>query len=221
MQQLLIDMATPQNEPTLSSFIVGKNHDLMRVLKIFQKRDPMYQFLYLWGEEASGKTHLLKALKDEKAKYILATDALETFQFEEGFDLYLVDDCEKLDEEKQIALFNLFNALKEKKVHLIVASRFSASALPLRGDVKSRMSWGLSYKIQQLSDGEKIAVIEQMAKDEGFSIAENVLPYLMKHYPRDMQSLMAMIKRLDQYALEKKRLITLPLLKEILAQNNN
>jgi DnaA family protein len=48
------------------------------------------------------------------------------------------------------------------------------------------------------------------------SLSPGVLPYLITHYRRDMRSLSAMLDALDQYSLETKRPITLPLLRSLL-----
>jgi len=45
-----------------------------------------------------------------------------------------------------------------------------------------------------------------------------VLPYLLSHFQRDMVSLSSMLDSLDQYSLETKRPITLPLLREWLQE---
>ena len=43
-----------------------------------------------------------------------------------------------------------------------------------------------------------------------------MLPYLLTHFRRDMQSLSAMLDALDRYSLETQRPITMPLLRELL-----
>jgi DnaA family protein len=47
-----------------------------------------------------------------------------------------------------------------------------------------------------------------------------VLPYLLSHFKRDMRSLSTMLDALDQYSLETQRPVTLPLLRDLLLQEN-
>ena len=52
----------------------------------------------------------------------------------------------------------------------------------------------------------------------GIQLSAGVLPYLITHYRRDMSSLTAMLDQLDHYSLVTKRPITLPLLRELMLQ---
>jgi len=66
---------------------------------------------------------------------------------------------------------------------------------------------------------EKIAALDQAATARGFTLSPGVLPYLLTHFKRDMRSLSAMLDALDNYSLETKRPITLPLLRDLLQQD--
>jgi DnaA family protein len=70
--------------------------------------------------------------------------------------------------------------------------------------------------VHELTDEDKIDALERSAQARGITISPGVLPYLITHYRRDMSSLTEMLDQLDQYSLETKRPITLPLLREVL-----
>jgi len=84
--------------------------------------------------------------------------------------------------------------------------------------LRTRMGWGLVYQIHGLTDDEKLATLTQMAEARGLTLSPGVLPYLLSHFQRDMVSLSSMLDSLDQYSLETKRPITLPLLREWLQE---
>jgi len=128
----------------------------------------------------------------------------------------LLDDCDKLSAEKQIFAFNLFNQVRENQAFLVAAGAMVPSLLPIREDLRSRMSWGLAYRLYGLSDDEKIKALEKVAQERGFQLAQDVLPYLLTHYQRDMHSLIIILNALDRYSLQTKRAITLPLLREMM-----
>jgi DnaA family protein len=86
----------------------------------------------------------------------------------------------------------------------------------LREDLRTRLGWGLIYQLHGLTDEEKIAALGRAAHARGISLSAGVLPYLITHFRRDMQSLSAMLDALDQYSLETQRPITLPLLRSLL-----
>ena len=71
-----------------------------------------------------------------------------------------------------------------------------------------------------MSDEEKIAALTHAANARGLTLSPGVLPYLITHFARDMRSLSAMLDALDQYSLETKRPITLPLLRELLQRQD-
>jgi DnaA family protein len=135
--------------------------------------------------------------------------------------LLCVDDIDHLSEFAQGALFRLHNLIREaSQQYLITTSLAAASNLQIREDLKTRLVWGLVFQMHALSDSEKLQALEQAAAERGLQISSEVAPWLLKHFHRDMPSLMSLLEALDQYSLETKRAITLPLLKEMLAQKN-
>jgi DnaA family protein len=46
-----------------------------------------------------------------------------------------------------------------------------------------------------------------------------VCEYLLAHVPRDMAALLAVVDTLDRYSLEAHRPVTIPLVREMLAQH--
>lgn len=221
MQQLLLDIST-QKKPSLDNFVTGKNRELLELLKQLVLRQSSEHFIYLWGDNAVGKTHLLRALAQYPlTRYIDAASDGHDFLYDSRITLYLLDDCEKLSAEKQIAAFNLFNEVRENQAFLVTTGATSPSFLPVRDDLKSRMSWGLAYRIDGLTDEEKMDALETVAQERGFALSPDVLPYLITHYPRDMHSLVVILDALDQYSLQTKRAITLPLLREMIQKTGN
>ncbi len=218
MQQLLLNLDTG-NSPTLDTYVTGQNGEIAYLMREIASRQSKEHFVYLWGENAAGKTHLLKALSCfSPARYLPAEAPESEFAYSPLCDLYLLDDCERLTPEKQIAAFNLFNEIRENKAFMITCGSCTPLALDLRDDLKSRLCWGLVYQIKGLSDEEKIAALNEQAKQRGFTLSPGVLPYLITHYQRDMHSLSMMLDALDRYSLQTKRTITLPLLHDLLQQ---
>jgi DnaA family protein len=219
MRQLLLDLAADKPQ-TLDTFVDGQNGELLHLLHQFARRDqtlPRERFVYLWGESGAGKSHLLHALAAaDDARYIAANAALDDYLFTSEITLYLLDDCDHLHADTQIAAFGLFNQVRENGGLLIAAGASAPATLTLREDLRTRFGWGLIYQLHGLTDQEKIAALNQAAQARGIAISPGVLPYLITHFRRDMRSLSAMLGALDRYSLETKRAITLPLLRELL-----
>jgi DnaA family protein len=127
-----------------------------------------------------------------------------------------LDDVERLGEEGQIALFNLYNRLREGHGRLLTSGHCAAAQLAMRPDVVTRLGWGLVYQIHGLSDEEKLQALHAHAAGRGFKLGAGVAEYLLRHWRRDLASLLAALDALDRYSLASKRPITVPLLREAL-----
>ena len=67
MQQIALDIGLASS-PTLDNFFVGSNQAVLQHLRLWVDQCNSHSSLspvptYLWGDSASGKTHLLKAVQ--------------------------------------------------------------------------------------------------------------------------------------------------------------
>lgn len=217
MKQLLLDIAADV-PPTLDNFLPGRNAELLHTLHTILQDGVGERFVYIWGEPGSGRSHLLRAwvgaaqLRGRPAAYVPGEIPR---QWVDG-GLVAVDDVARLDEEGQIALFHLYNRLRETGGALIVSGPIAPTGLDLRPDLLTRLGWGLVYQIHGLNDEEKAVALQAHARERGFSLPQEVLDYLLRHWRRDLPSLMAVLDALDRYTLEQQRPVTLPLLRQLL-----
>ena len=175
------------------------------------------RFITLWGEAGAGKSHLLYALSaGGRALYLSADKPAANYAWSPEIPLYLLDDCDNLDADQQIAAFALYNQARESGGMLVAATGSPPAQLTLREDLRTRLAWGLVYQLHGLSDEEKIDALSKSADARGLVLSPGVLPYLLTHSRRDMQSLSAILDALDRYSLETQRPITMPLLRELL-----
>lgn len=195
MRQLALGISPP-SQPTLDNFVPGANAELLARLRALAARQSAESFVYLWGEAGSGKSHLLGAC--------------------ERAGLQVADDVERLDEARQIELFNRINALRQSGEALIAAGNAPPAQLALREDLKSRLAWGLVYQVRPLSDEERAVFLRAEAERRGMRLADDVIWYLLARVRRDLPSLGAILDRLDRASLEQQRRITLPLAREVL-----
>jgi DnaA family protein len=224
MKQLLLDL-NAQQAPTLATFVVGQNSELLALLSRVAQRtvcDLNERCIYVWGEAGAGKTHLLRALATLSDAHYLSSHAMDdAFIYQAPTSLYLIDDCDRLSPAAQIAAFNLFNQVRENGGVLVAAGAKPPAGLSVREDLRTRMGWGLIYQVHGLTDDEKLAALEHAAEARGLALSAGVLPYLMTHFRRDMPSLSAILDALDRYSLETKRPITLPLLRSLLQEGES
>ena len=212
MRQLTLDLL-PEALPSLENFVAGGNGEALTGLAGWLAPENRETSLLLWGEPGAGKTHLLRA---SGARYHDATTDTELCGLDEPPAFLAVDNVEALSDSGQIALFNLFNRLRAAGGRLLTAASQPPRKLVLREDLRTRLGSGLIYRLQPLTDEEKIAALTTQAAARGLRLPPDALDYLLARAPRDMRSLSALLAALDRYSLEHKRAITLPLLREVL-----
>jgi DnaA family protein len=215
MSQLLLDIA-PDSQPTLDNFVVGRNLELLSALR-HALAGSSERCFYVWGETGSGKSHLLqacvRAAQDMQQNAIYAHGSVP-----QSAAVAAVDDVEQLDEAAQIALFNLYNQMRDSGGMLLVSGKESPLHLKLRDDLRTRLGWGLVYQVHVLSDEEKAQALVQHAHSRGFALPSEVTQYLLRHGRRDLPSLMAVLDALDVHSLSLHRAPSVPLLKEVMQQ---
>lgn len=188
------------------------------------------QFVFLWGTESAGKSHLLQAAchaataQGEGSVYLRMSEA-EQFAPEmleglEQMSLVAIDDVDAIaaDRDWETALFNLYNRIRDTgTARLLVAANKPLPELGLLlPDLQSRLSWGLVYQIQAMSDAEKLQALKQRADRRGFELPDEVANYLLRHYQRQTSALFELLDRLDQYSLAEQRRLTIPFVKQVI-----
>ena len=216
MQQLLLELAPPP-PPTLENFSPGKNGAALKALR--GALEGGERFVFLWGSSGSGKTHLLRGFAEaagakRAAAYIASSNA--DWARAGAIEAAAVDDVANLDESGQIALFDLCNRLRGSGGALAAGGEAPPARLALRPDLRSRLASGIVLQLHPLSDEDKAVALREHAAARGMALHEDLIRHLLTHFDRDMGTQIAALDALDRYSLQRKRPITLPLLKEAL-----
>lgn len=221
MTQLLLDLEPPI-APTFDNFVAGANVEALAAVRRLVDGTGPVRSLYLWGDAGSGRTHLLRAAcAAADGAYLAAPDA-DTIATTVATAPRLIafDDVERLDVRAQEALFHAINALRDDPGAAWVASGDapprSLALDAARDDLRSRLAWGLVYRVERLADDDKDAALARHATARGFPLQADVRRYLLTHCSRDLGSLMRVVEALDRRAREEHRLVTVPLIRDYL-----
>ncbi len=219
MRQIPLAM-TPAPARNFESFVAGANQAAVEHLRHF---GPHSAPTYLWGPVGSGKSHLLAALAGawqaggaRVGSFSAAT--LPPWSFDERWKLIVLDDCERFDAAQQHAAFALLVEATTAAVPWVAAGRVPPVDLPLRDDLRSRLGWGVVYALQALAEADSRSVLRRAADARGVFLSDEVIDYLLSRFARDLTSLMLLLDRLDEFALSTQRTVTVPLLRQMLAQ---
>lgn len=225
MKQMALDIGL-HTTPTLDSFFAGPNSAALQHLRLWTTSQmPSPVPTYLWGESGSGKSHLLRAVQTELSSSSVSVGWLDADQndrlnFDESWTAVLMDDVHLYNLEQQQLAFNWFvNALTPKSGSprwVLAAGMLPPADLRLRDDLRSRLGWGHVYALQVLSDAERREVLRSEADARGLFLSDEVMSYMLSRFSRDLSSLMILLDHLDQFALETKRAMTIPLIKSML-----
>lgn len=211
MRQLILDLL-PESPPSLDNFVAGGNAETVAALTGWLAGEIADLSFCLHGESGCGRSHLLLASGFD---YVDAGRDPSLRAHADSWQL-AVDNVDQLDAAGQITLFNHFNRLKMDGGRLLTAAPQPPAHLALREDLRTRLGSGLIYRLLPLSDDEKAAAVASLARERALKLTPDVISYLLRHASRDMRTLAMLVVALDQYTLEQKRPVTLPLLRELL-----
>ncbi len=231
-QQLSLGVSLNDDATFENFYAPAHTHNAMVVEGLRQQMTGRGEaFLYLWGAPGCGLTHLLQAACHEAQtlnlsfQYLPLRDLVgyapdELFSGLETLDFVCLD-ClvavaGRSDWER--ALFNLYNQLRDAGKKLLVAAEQSPRELPLSlEDLRSRLQWGVTFQVHQLSDDDKQHALQLRARARGLELSDEVAQYIIQRLPRDTNELFWQLQRLDHASLAEQRKLTIPFVKKILA----
>ena len=217
-----------QQRSDFDSFLPGENQALIDQLKLIADNSIKHG-LYLWGQKATGKTHLLQAICRKASEQGLQVAYIPLTQHQEisiemlhdlgDMDLVCIDDLESIQglREWQQGLTWLYNELRDNGHSIIFSANQSPKNISLElEDLRSRLSWDQVVQIKQADEDIKTQILKQEAQNRSFELSDEVIDYLMRRVNRDLESLIDILDKIDHASLVEKKKITIPFVKNII-----
>lgn len=225
MWQLALPLGI-QAEQTFDTFHVdGENAiAVASVQALVQGRSDESQIV-LWGESGVGKSHLLTAachaandiglrvayLPGEHLNTADAVLGVETC------DLLCLDDLHEISQGAEEGLFHAMNRCRESGTRVLISASAEIEELSIElADLKTRLQWGPMFQITALQDEALYNALEQLLMARDLEWTDDVVPYMLKRFPRDVGALRRSVMKLDEASMQAKRRITIPFLKTVL-----
>jgi DnaA-homolog protein len=187
-------------------------------------------YLYLWGPDGAGKSHLLQAgcrAAKKRSRRVVYVPLSQADIFSPGIladlgdlDLVCLDDIHRVcaDPAWEMELFRLFNQLRESGSQLIVSADRPPAVLPVSlADLSSRLKWGLCCQLNPLDDEGRAQLLTESARRRGLVLPGETTRYILSRMTRDTASLLELMDRLDLASLAAQRRLTIPFVKTVLA----
>ena len=167
---------------------------------------------FLYGPKKSGKSYLAKIwLKNNNAiEYNNNYETLLNISSN-----ILIDNLIFYDQEK---IFHIVNncILNNSKVLITSDNKINEINFEFK-DLSSRLKTFSNLEINQPNDEMLLAILTKLLVEKQFIIKSNeIFEYIIRRVDRTYQGINDIVKKLDILSLEKKRQLTIPLIKEIL-----
>ena len=170
------------------------------------------KFSFLYGPKKSGKSYLSKI-------WLKKNNAIEyKNNYEEIFNLnynILIDNLIFYDQEK---IFHIVNNCILNNLKILITSDIKINSIDFKfNDLSSRLKTFTNLEINQPDDEMLLAILTKSLIDKQFIINSNeIFEYILRRVDRSYQGIYEIVKKLDILSLEKKRQLTIPLIKEIM-----
>ena len=201
-----------ESPPSFESFFVGENeHALQRVREGSR--------IWLFGEAAVGKTHLIQSLARVQPDALQLTLGDGRDRSEALAPLVLVDDIDtwRAFEAHEYALFEAFESTDFKQTRWVVAARDHPASVKFEfPDLVSRTSLFETIEVRAVPQQQRAALLEFWAKDRSIVLKEGAIRYLLDRIPRTQQHLWETLLRLDEASVLRDRELSIPFIREVL-----
>lgn len=236
MQQANLPLFNPKY--TFDSFIVSSCNQLAYAASLGVAQNPgrTYNPLFIHAGGGLGKTHLLQAIgnmaqeNNIKVLYVSAeqyTNDLmtairekKTPEFRKKYrsvDILLVDDVQFFSGKEQTGenFYHTFDELHNANRQIAITSDRPPKSMPQLPDkLRSRFEWGLVTDIQPPDFETRLAILQIKVKQEGISVAADVLELIALKIQENIRTLEGALNRVVAYA----KLIRSMLTPELAAQ---
>ncbi len=127
----------------------------------------------------------------------------------------LIDNFELHEEEK---IFHIINHCNSHNLNILIISNYLINENNiLLKDLNSRIKVFFQIKINQPDDDMLLNILTKLFTEKQFIInSHEIFKYILNRANRSYEEIHNIVNKLDNLSLEKKRQLTIPLIKEIL-----
>ncbi len=181
---------------------------------------------WLWGAAGTGKSHLLQAVCEQagdRAQYLplheLNAAGPAILEGLGSRELLCLDDLHAVagDAAWELALFELSNQLADNGGVIVVSAVSPPRDAGIRlNDLVSRMTRLPVFHLQPLDDAGRIEALRLRAQLRGLELPLKTANYILRRSKRDMATLYGQLDKLDSAALQAKRKLSIPFVRDVL-----
>jgi len=171
------------------------------------------QNIFLFGPKKSGKSHLVSIWKNKNNAISYNNNFTEIIEAKKNV---VIDDFLGISSEEN--LFHLINHCKLHNLKMYFASSFDISSYDFKfKDLQSRLREFFYLEIKSPDDEMCKMLMVKLFSDKQIIIKnKEIFDYIFKRLNRTYFDIYIFVEKIDRLSLEKKRQLTIPLIKEII-----
>ena len=217
LNQLILKFDYKQNFKDDDFYVSNSNKHVFTLLGQWPKWQK--NFLNIYGEKSSGKTHLINIFIRKFKGIKLDINSLSN----ENLDMIKVHEniiLENLDEKvEEKLIYSLFNIVDLDNKFIIVTSEKPIVDMDFKlSDLKSRTKNFLLQKIDKPDDELMFALILKNLSDRQITIDKKLINFIIKRIDRSYDKIFEFIYKGDELSLKKKKPIDFRIIKEALGE---
>ncbi len=215
----------------INNFIICPSTEIiLKASRDFISGPDTTKTFFLWGKKGAGKNYLLHSINREflEKKLHSAFISFENSLLDnpsvldglEDLDVIFIESMEQFPSSKEweLALFNLINACLLKDCKIFISSQVTAKHMEINlVDLKSRLLAFPAFELPEINEDEKLKAMQEAASRKGWELEDNVLSYILTHTSRNLSDLMSLMNELDTFSLEKKKKVSIALVRELIS----
>ena len=211
MKQKFFEYNIPQ-KLNIDNFYVSSSN--INAYNYITNQNYFTQYTILKGPRKSGKTHLGLIWKNINKAVICDNKNFNSI-LENKKNFFVDDFFNNIDEEKLFYLINhCFNY--KLKILLCTDKNLSDHKFILK-DLLSRLKSFHYIEIKKPDDELIVNLINKLLHDKQIIINNSeIFTYILKRINRTYEDIYLLVKKIDELSLEKKRQLTIPLIKELI-----
>ena len=169
-------------------------------------------FSFLYGPKKSGKSFLAHIWKNKYNANKLSNNFEELIKKKDNI---LIDDLYFFDQE---IIFHLVNYCILNNLRILITSPYKINDINFKFyDLPSRLKTFSSLEIYNPDDEMLLTILTKLLVDKQFIVNSNdIFDYILRRVDRSYKGIHDIVDKLDILSLEKKRQLTIPLIKEII-----
>ena len=169
--------------------------------------------IFLKAPNKSGKSHLMNIWKKNNSAILYNQNLNEILETKKNIAIDNV--FNNIDEEN---IFHIINHCKNENLKVFITSNMDIDEHNFKiTDLKSRLKTFYYVSILNPDDEMVKIILTKLLHEKQFIIKNpEIFEFLVKRIERSYQSIYNIVDKLDKFSLEKKRQLTIPLIKEIL-----